>query len=497
MTRLHLKPVPMALMATAMPSLGWAHGFGERYDLPIPMTWVIAAACCVVLLSFLLTPFIQNPAVGSTSNPQLKFELDQPVPITGLGLSAWQMGLKCVSVGLLLLTGYAAMWGSGDALMNFAPTFIWIIWWLGASFACIMLGNVWHHIDPWLAIYQFASYLLSLFKTKSPDASLRSEKIRLAWPSSLARWPACAMLLCWCAIEIIYPIASMPHRVGVWAALYSLGTWAGMCLFGPSAWRQHADGFSLYFELTGQARNMLLKKNLQRHDNARVNTAEGWSTVGLVIAVFTSVLFDGLHAGPAWLVFEKWASRFAIFQSDLNGYLLGAMGLVLVWLFLFGMHVLTCWVTHRLMHWTAQGVNNAAHPSTLALSNGFLSSLMPIAMAYLVAHNFSAFVIQGQNILALASDPMGWGWNLWGTAHYYPDIELVDAKLTWYVATVSIVLGHVMSVLMAHRVACQYCLQMPPKQTMSAWVLNIPMTLVMIGFTALSLTLIAEPLVNT
>jgi hypothetical protein len=121
---------------------------------------------------------------------------------------------------------------------------------------------------------------------------------------------------------------------------------------------------------------------------------------------------------------------------------------------------------------------------------------MPIAMAYLIAHNFSSFFIQGQNIIALASDPFGIGMNLWGTAQYYPDIGLIDAKVTWYVATFSIVIGHVISVFLAHRVADYYSTQFGQTKPLPSWVLNIPMTLVMIGFTALSMTIIAEPLVN-
>ena len=129
----------------------------------------------------------------------------------------------------------------------------------------------------------------------------------------------------------------------------------------------------------------------------------------------------------------------------------------------------------------------------------------------MIAHNFSAFFIQGQNIIALASDPFGFHWDLWGTAHFYPDISLIDAKVTWYVASISIVLGHVISIFMAHKVASSYSLELhqlsfkamledPTLQlevtTIKPWILNLPMTLVMIVLTCLSLSIIAEPLTN-
>ncbi len=499
MPNLNLRPCLSFVAASFLPNVGWSHGFGERYDLPVPMIWVIAAACCVVLLSFLITPFIQHASGNVTSRRLLYFQLDGPVSAMSTQNSWWSQTLKVISVSLLMLTWSAAMWGSADPLMNFSPTFIWIIWWLGTSFVCILFGNVWHHIDPWLAVFKGCSQLRRFVQVRPKEHSGPLETFRLRWPSKLARWPACAMLLCWSAIEIIYPIASMPHRVGFCIAAYSLTTWTGMWLFGPSTWRHHADGFSLYFELTSQARNMLLGKTAGSMAKIEKNTSATWSTVGLVIAIFTSVLFDGLHAGPGWLIFEKWASRIAIFQTDVNGYLMGSTGLLTLWLLLCCTYVFTCFATSRMLVFIAQNKNMQVDSQSLTLefSNAFLASMMPIAMAYLIAHNFSSFVIQGQNIIALASDPMGWGWNIWGTSHYYPDVGLVDAKFTWYVATLSIVIGHVVSVIMAHRVACLFCTQLASKQNFWALILNIPMTLVMIGFTALSLTLIAEPLVSS
>lgn len=76
----------------------------------------------------------------------------------------------------------------------------------------------------------------------------------------------------------------------------------------------------------------------------------------------------------------------------------------------------------------------------------FTPTLIPIAAAYNIAHNFSNLLIQGQTVFQLLSDPGGRQWDIFGTAKWYPDIGLVDAQLTWYVAVVSIVLGHVMSI---------------------------------------------------
>jgi hypothetical protein len=80
---------------------------------------------------------------------------------------------------------------------------------------------------------------------------------------------------------------------------------------------------------------------------------------------------------------------------------------------------------------------------------------------------------------------------LFGTAKMYPDISIVDAKLTWYVAVLSIVLGHVVSIWLSHRVALRQGL--PARRTAVA---TLPLTLLMMTYTAISLLVIAEPMVT-
>ena len=77
-------------------------------------------------------------------------------------------------------------------------------------------------------------------------------------------------------------------------------------------------------------------------------------------------------------------------------------------------------------------------------------SLIPIAIAYHLAHYFSLFAIAGQFIIPLASDPFGYGWDLFGTMLYRIDIGVVDAKFIWYLSVVAIVTGHIVAVWVGH-----------------------------------------------
>jgi hypothetical protein len=116
---------------------------------------------------------------------------------------------------------------------------------------------------------------------------------------------------------------------------------------------------------------------------------------------------------------------------------------------------------------------------------------VPIAIAYHVAHNFSNLIVQGQLLIPLLSDPLGRGWDLFGTAAFYPDIGIVDARFTWYVAIGAIVVGHVISIWIAHRLALR---ELGARG--KAVIASIPLTVLMVIYTAISLTVIAEPLVQ-
>src|SRR5205085_10538176 len=89
----------------------------------------------------------------------------------------------------------------------------------------------------------------------------------------------------------------------------------------------------------------------------------------------------------------------------------------------------------------------------LDVACAFVLTLVPIAVAYHLSHYFSLLVTAGQFIIPLASDPFGWGWNLFGTARYTVDLAILSPYVFWYFAVVMIVIGHLIAVLLAHNVA--------------------------------------------
>jgi hypothetical protein len=56
-------------------------------------------------------------------------------------------------------------------------------------------------------------------------------------------------------------------------------------------------------------------------------------------------------------------------------------------------------------------------------------------------------------IVPLASDPLGFGWDLLGAAGRSVDVDAVAMGQVWVVAVAGVVLGHAAGVILAHRAA--------------------------------------------
>jgi hypothetical protein len=139
-----------------------------------------------------------------------------------------------------------------------------------------------------------------------------------------------------------------------------------------------------------------------------------------------------------------------------------------------------------------KGGEIASPSSGLDTARLFVLTLMPIALAYHLAHYLSYFLIYAQLAVPLASDPVGFGWDLLGTAHYRIDIGILDARIAWYTAVTAIVVGHIIAVYLAHVTALRAY-----GDRRLALRSQYPMVAAMVGYTALSLWILAQPIVAT
>jgi hypothetical protein len=471
----------MAVLTVALlPATLSAHGFDERYDLPAPLGYFVIGAAAAVALSFLVAVLFARraPEAQDDDGKGFSIALGPLLPVSWLGC-------RVISLGLFIVTLIAALWGTADPMMNLAPTLVWIIWWVGLSLFVAFVGNIWPALDPWRSIFDGLDALGRRLGRPGGIA------LGWQWPHVLGVWPAVVMLLAWSWLEVVYPIAAVPARLGYVAMVWSAVTLCGMLCFGRQVWQQHGDVFAIYFATLGRLAPLTTdrqgKRMVARPPGAALISPDANSSklpagsIGFVIAMLSTVLFDGLHGGSAWLLFERLLAQLFSQWMDINGYFAGTVGLLAVWIVFLVAFELTCTVTAKL---TGNG-------SGRLTARWFIPTLVPIAAAYNLAHNFSSLLIQGQNAIALVSDPLGRHWDLFGTAALYPDIGLIDARVTWYVAICAIVTGHVISVWLAHRVALRNYAS--PRKAVIA---SVPLTVLMVGYTVISLSVIAEPMVT-
>jgi hypothetical protein len=494
-------------LLTLAPGEALAHGFGQRYDLPVPLWLWAAAAAAAVALSFVIIGLFVKASPGVRGYWRLNLLRFPPGRL--LADRRVRLVARLFSVELFFLVLGASLAGNQSPTRNIAPTFIWVAWWVGFAYLSALVGNLWAVVNPWAAIFGWT------------EALLGSRRATRRYPAWLGVWPAVGLFLAFAWVELIYTGRSIPAQLGHLIIGYSILTWASMALFGRATWLRHGDPFATAFgvlarfaptEIRVTDREACRRCELpcagrdgtcldcgacfdraapaRREWNARpfaaglTNTADvSPSMVAFVLLLLSTVTFDGFTATPAWAGLEGtlYAALAPLGEARLT--VIGTLGLVAFPL----LFVLVYLAFARWMAWMGDD-----QLTTGTVARLFVLSLVPIAIAYHLAHYFTYLLIQGQLLIRLASNPFGFGWDLLGSARYRPDIGIVGARSVWYTAVVAIVLGHVIAVYVAHVVALREF-----RDRRAALRSQLPMLVLMVGYTVVSLWIIAQPIVES
>ena len=121
------------------------------------------------------------------------------------------------------------------------------------------------------------------------------------------------------------------------------------------------------------------------------------------------------------------------------------------------------------------------------MRRAFVHTLVPIAFVYVVAHYLTFLVFEGQAIVYLVSDPLGEGWDLFGTATASIDYGVLSQNDAWYLQVGFVIAGHVAGLVLAHDRALSLFSDSRLALRSQYWMLGV-----MIGFTTLALWLLAS-----
>ncbi|HEU4450553.1 MAG TPA: hypothetical protein VFR63_11325 [Gaiellaceae bacterium] len=412
-----------------------AHGIGGFKDLPVPLWLFYYGAALVLLLSFVALWVLWK-------RPLLRERADgRPLPealeriVLGRALRAL---LGALGVVLLVVVTLAAVAGDRTPNENLAPTFVYVVFWLWLVPVVVLLGNVWSALNPWRAAADGVAWLWE--RAAGPWTT------PFAYPAGLGRWPAALLLFAFAALELAYTDPANPRSLAVAIVVYSVVTWLGMLAFGRDAWTASGEAFSVYFGFLARVAPLGVREDGRAVVRwpftalTRIDLRPG--TLAFLAVMLGSVAFDGLSRTEQWVDFRANATRPLGERStqlqDLVGTLMNVAGLALV--------ILLVALAYLVAVRAAAVVTE--YPGDL--SGAFLGSLVPIALAYVVAHYVSLVVLQGQYMAPLVSDPLGRGWDLFGTAGVRPDLGVLSPNAVWYTQVAALVVGHVAGLALAH-----------------------------------------------
>ncbi|WP_296746803.1 hypothetical protein [Mesorhizobium sp.] len=464
------QPWRLAFLASALvalPTSAFAHASDRGHVLLLPTGYYIAGGALAVAVSFLVLALLPPAALDRFWRRRLS------MLAFGDGPRAIISSLSFAGFALLVAAG---TFGSRDPLSNPLPLVIWTLLWAGFTLLQGVFGDLWSWLNPWYGPWRIAVRAFGVRDDETQPSRL---------PSWLGFWPAFVLFFAFAWFELIDPAPDDPSRLAFAAGLYWFFSFIAMLVFGYGDWSKRGEFLSVFFSMV--ARFAPFEHRDDRLNlcwpSAKLLAAEPLppSGVAFLLLALSSVSFDGLSKTFFWL------GLFGINPVEYPGRTaligIGSFGLVLTFMLLATVFALAVFFGQRLV--------GDDHPFREA-SGLLVWSIVPIALAYHIAHYITALLVDGQYALVALSDPFALGWNLFGSADMMVEAGVVaGAQSAWWLWNIQagvIIAGHVLAVLVAHGIAWRLHRQ-PSRAALS----QVPLTLLMVAYTIFGLWLLATP----
>ncbi|MBI4594491.1 MAG: hypothetical protein HY728_09775 [Candidatus Rokubacteria bacterium] len=411
-------------------------------------------------------------------------------------LLRWPPLLFLVRLPLVILfTGVvlAGLLGTQSPGRNLATVTVWTVWWAALPFLALGFGKLWCAVCPWQAV---ADWALRLRLWRATDRPVTFGLAPPRWLRSL--WPALVLFLALTWLELGFGVTQSPRGTAYLAlAMLFLSLWGGL-IFARSAFCRHGclvgaiTGIYATFapvELRGRDR-AICRGCVGRdcyHGNSRGNPCPTSQYLGGMerssqcllclecvkscpednVAVSLRPVASELLALPRARRDEAWLALMLVGLTTFHGLVMtpwwGRMaGAVEDWAGLEPTAAFT------ILMAVAVALPIAAYAGVIALARRwagagaavaraapfvqFAYALLPVAFFYHLAHNAGHLFLEGGALLPALSDPLGWGWNLFGTADVLPG-PLFTGPALLVVQVGCLVVGQVYAALTSARVA--------------------------------------------
>lgn len=439
------------------------HGFGQRYDLPINFALYLYASAGVVVISFVMVAVFAGDRVGdlATRYPTRPAALLDALDRSPLSRRIGGL-FGALALALVIIAGIL---GNQRPERNPAEYLVWIYFWVGLVIFCALFGNLWEYLNPFAALHGLLARWVAPAPHRLPD-----------W---LGIWPATVFFFAFEVLEQASGVSNRPLVIGALALLYTLFTVAGMLLFGRDAWLSRVEAFTVLFDLVSRF------SPVERGEDGRLRLRPwgagllrpypaGWDRVLLILALLSTLAFDGLSATQSWLNVANSTQRYFAWAGPLATPIQRTAAMVAT--------TAVFWLAFTLVVALVMyfGYRRVDRMQTITL---FALTVVPIGLVYNAAHYYSYFVVQSQSLIPLLADPLGQG----PAPTFVPSFALANAELVWYVQVVLIVLGHVAAVYLAHLRAGERF-----RTAKNALLSQYPMLILMVGYTMTSLWILSQ-----
>ena len=455
--------VTILLAAIVIPRAATAHELSERFTAPLPLELLFGGAAVTVGVTAVLLTFAVSEVPTTTSNRTLgTIPSSVATIVCGAGRTLFFVAF--------ILTIVVGIIGKQAQAENFATIFLWPVWLKGLALVAALVGSPWPILSPWKALYD------GLTRVEGEPIAILGE-----YPSWLGIWPALGSFLVWIGIvENLTVVPRSPRLTALLLTAYTVAMLVGGLAFGPQ-WFRRADALAVLYRLFERVAPITFDPTGSGGYRIEVRwpwldclrPVTGIAAAAFVVATVFTVSFDGFTSTPEYqtLLFSV-RDAFGVGQNvSVLLYLLGFAGFV-------GAFLVVAYLTQRL----AGAQLSEWQPAVFA----FAPTILPIAVAYEIAHNYPYVLANAGRLPAVL-------WAFVGLGHgpTINPLAWLSISAYWWSQVLLIVIGHIVAVIAAHYVTVSRY----PTVT-AARRGHIPLTLLMISYTVLSLWIISRPVVT-
>ena len=369
------------------------HGVVNVGDLPIPFDIVLNSSALVVLITFV---YLKVSWKESIITPRQEVFNDKQNFIG-----------KLFGIIILFLLVAPGIFGNESSKTSVAPLILWVFLWIGVPVLGLLFGDIYSKFNP-----------LNLF-------SLKSDK-----PESV--YFACVLFIGLTWFELVWSRPGNPLNIAV--VLITLFVCVNLLRYFLKKSLIEVDPLLLLHYLYSKLKLFNSKPYFRSLLDNIGNLAKLRGIEYFVLLMIGTVTYDGLRETTFW--YNQFGSRTDDMGFSTMMFLIMNLGTILFYRFACFFAIKVGGSDLKLNH----------------VSNLFGHTMLPIAFAYHVTHYLTLLLFESQTFFYRFNDPIGIGMNILNVQE--PTINyFVEPLVIWGIQVAVTLLGHMLSVVLAHDLA--------------------------------------------